>query len=313
MPALVSIIIPCNNAAPWLAQTLESALAQTWPEKEIFLIDDGSTDRSLEIACSFEARGVRVLRQSNRGAAAARNAGLAVARGDYLQFLDADDLLTPDKISSQVQLLGTRAPDELGSCRWGRFVSDPADVKFVDDAVFRDFLPMDYMIAHAGEKRMMHPAAWLVPRAVSERAGPWNETLSLNDDGEYFARVVLASQAIAFSTTGASLYRSQVPGSLSRRSDRPALESLFHSVELTAGHMRRIEDSPRVLQALANCWQYLEYETYLLAPDIGQRAAREVKALGGSTVRPEMGSKQQMLAYLVGWRFSRRIVQFFRR
>jgi glycosyltransferase involved in cell wall biosynthesis len=313
MTPLVSIIIPCHNAAPWLAQTLESALTQTWPEKEIFLIDDGSTDRSLEIARSFEARGVRVLRQSNRGAAAARNAGLAVARGDYLQFLDADDLLTPDKISSQVQLLGTRAPDELGSCRWGRFVSDPADVEFVDGAVFRDFLPMDYMIAHAGEKRMMHPAAWLVPRAVAERAGPWNETLSLNDDGEYFARVVLASRGIAFSTTGASLYRSQVPGSLSQRSDRSALESLARSVELTSEHMRRAEDSPRVVRALANYWQFLEYETDLLAPDLGERAAREVKALGGSTVHPEMGSKQQLLARLVGWKLSRRLVRWFHR
>lgn len=309
---LVSIIIPCYNAAPWLAQTLESALAQTWPEKEIFLVDDGSTDRSLEIARSFEARGVRVLRQSNRGAAAARNAGLAVARGDYLQFLDADDLLTPDKISSQVQRLGTRAPDELGSCRWGRFVSDPRDVEFVDDAVFRDFLPMDYMIVHTGEKRMMHPAAWLVPRAVAERAGPWNETLSLNDDGEYFARVVLASRGIAHSAIGAALYRSQVPGSLSRRSDRSALESLARSVELVAGHMRRAEESPRVVHALANYWQFLEYETDLLAPDIAQRAAREVKALGGSTARPEMGPKQQILAHLVGWRISRRIVRWFR-
>jgi glycosyltransferase involved in cell wall biosynthesis len=69
---LVSIIVPCHNAAPWLAETLESVLDQTWTEKEIVLVDDGSTDDSLTIARSFAPRGVCVLVQSNRGAAAAR-------------------------------------------------------------------------------------------------------------------------------------------------------------------------------------------------------------------------------------------------
>jgi glycosyltransferase involved in cell wall biosynthesis len=313
MTSFVSIIIPCHNAAPWLAQTLESALAQTWPEKEIFLVDDGSTDRSLEIARSFEARGLRILRQSNRGAAAARNAALALARGDYLQFLDADDLLTPDKIDAQVNLLESRAPGHLASCRWGRFVSDPSTARFRDDAVFRDFPPMDYLIVHTGEKRMMHLGAWLVPRAVAASAGPWNEALSQNDDDEYFARVVLASRGIVFSMAGASLCRSRLPSSPTRRSDRLAIESRVRSAELIAGHMRRAEDSPRVVRALANYWQFLEYEIYLGAPDLGRRAAREVKALGGSNVRPEMGSNQRVLARLIGWRLSRRFSQWFRR
>jgi glycosyltransferase involved in cell wall biosynthesis len=310
---LVSCIIPCYNAAPWLAQTLESALAQTWPEKEIIFVDDGSTDGSLAIARPYEARGVRVLRQSNRGAAAARNAGLAAAKGEFFQFLDADDLLTTDKLAAQVRLLESREPGHIANCRWGRFVSDPTTARFVDDVVFRDFQPIDYLVIHAGEKRMMHPAAWLVPRSVAEGAGPWNETLSLNDDGEYFARVVLASRGIVFSATGASLYRSQIPGSLSRRSDRRALESLVRSVELTAGHVRRAEDSPRVIRALANYWQSLEYETYLDAPDLSERAAREVRSLGGSTMRPEMGAKQQLLARLVGWKLSFRIARWLRR
>ena len=96
---LVSILIPCYNSEKWLAETLESALAQTWQNKEIIVVDDGSTDSSLEIAKTFESNKVKVLRQDNRGASAARNLGLTNAQGDFIQYLDADDLLSEDKIS----------------------------------------------------------------------------------------------------------------------------------------------------------------------------------------------------------------------
>lgn len=307
----VSIIIPCHNAAPWLAETLESALAQTWPEKEIILVDDGSTDASREIARGYESRGVRLLTQPNRGAAAARNAGLRQARGDYLQFIDADDLLTPDKLAAQVALLEQHSRDCVASSRWGRFAGTPAVADFVDDAVFRDFIPMDFLLLHTGQNRMMHPAAWLTPRGVAEQAGPWNEALSLNDDGEYFARVVIAARRIVHSPVGATLYRSRMPGSLSRRRSAQALASLARSVELIAGYMRRVEDSPRVRRALADYWQRLEYELYPDAPELRRRAAAEVQALGGSMLRPEMGSRQRVLARLVGWRLATRIQRFF--
>ena len=104
MSPLVSILIPCYNAEPWLAQTLESALAQTWPHREIIVVNDGSTDLSLQIARQYEVRGIRVLDQPNRGASAARNAAFAACQGEWIEFLDADDLLAPDKIERQMRL-----------------------------------------------------------------------------------------------------------------------------------------------------------------------------------------------------------------
>src|SRR5262245_39149392 len=105
MPPLVSILIPCYNAAPWLAAALESVLAQTWRPIETIVVNDGSKDDSLRIAKSFESRGVRVIDTPNRGQSAAFNAALALATGDFYMFFDADDELAAEKVERQMRRL----------------------------------------------------------------------------------------------------------------------------------------------------------------------------------------------------------------
>ena len=102
MKPLVSILIPAYNAERFLAETIRSALHQSWPHKEIIVVDDGSKDNTLALAQSFASTGVKVVAQPNQGAAAARNHLASLAQGDYLQWLDADDLLSADKIARQV-------------------------------------------------------------------------------------------------------------------------------------------------------------------------------------------------------------------
>src|SRR5262245_58858321 len=96
----ISVIIPCYNGSSYIGSTLESALGQTRPPLEVIVIDDGSTDDSAAIAGSFGPC-VRVIRQANQGESTARNVGIAQASGDYLVFLDADDLL--DRSALEVQ------------------------------------------------------------------------------------------------------------------------------------------------------------------------------------------------------------------
>ena len=103
MSVLVSILIPSYNAEEWIEETIQSALSQTWPRKEIIIVDDGSTDNSLRIAKEYESNSVKVISQENSGAAVARNKALEYAQGDYIQWLDADDLLAPDKIEKQLR------------------------------------------------------------------------------------------------------------------------------------------------------------------------------------------------------------------
>ena len=96
---LVSILIPAHNAQQWIQGTdIESALAQTWPKKEVIIVDDGSTDQTVVLAKRFASKAVGVVTQPNQGAAVARNTAFAMCQGDYIQWLDADDLLDPDKV-----------------------------------------------------------------------------------------------------------------------------------------------------------------------------------------------------------------------
>ena len=104
MQPKVSILIPCYNAEQWVGQAIESALAQTYLNKEIIVVDDGSTDRRLEVIQRF-GEAVRWETSSNKGGNAARNRMLELSTGEWLQYLDADDYLQADKVEKQIQHL----------------------------------------------------------------------------------------------------------------------------------------------------------------------------------------------------------------
>ena len=142
----VSVLIACYNAERWLDETLASVLAQTWPHLEVIVVNDGSRDGSRQRLAAYEARGVRVIEQDNAGQGAALNRALAEASGDYIQFLDADDLLAPDKIARQLERLRT-APGAVAIAAWARFTNDPAEARFQPAATWRDLAPADWLVA----------------------------------------------------------------------------------------------------------------------------------------------------------------------
>jgi glycosyltransferase involved in cell wall biosynthesis len=310
--ALVSILIPCYNAGPWISGTIESALAQDWPEKEVIVVDDGSADDSLRMAQSFAPRGVRVISQPNRGAAAARNAAFAESRGEWIQFLDADDLLAPDKISHQMRLAADAGPEAVLTARWARFENSPADASFCPLALCVDAEPVEWVIRKLNGHDMMHPAAWLVPRSLAHHAGPWDERLSLDDDGEYFTRVVLASGAVRHCPPAVSYYRSNMQNSLSRQRSERACRSALLSIRLCAQHLLAVEDSPRTRKACANMFMRLCQTIYPMFPDIVAESETQAHRYGGSTDLPLGGPAFRIAARLLGWKAARRI-QLWRR
>ena len=303
MTSLVSILIPAWNAERWIAATIESALAQTWIAKEIIVVDDGSTDRTLAIARGFGDRGVRVITQANQGAATARNTAVRAAHGSYLQFLDADDLLHPRKIEAQLQgAEDGRRSRVLLTCRWGRFFVRPEQARFAPDSLWQDLSPADWIVTKFIDNRFMFPASWLVSRRLADDAGPWNETLSLDDDGEYMCRLVAASQQVRFMPDAECYYRIGNSGSLSsQRSDR-ALQSGYSSMRLCIERLLRLEDSERTRRACVRLLQDNLAHFYPDKADLVDQCRRLARKLGGDLTPPGERFHFMLFRGIFGWR-----------
>jgi glycosyltransferase involved in cell wall biosynthesis len=283
MPPLVSILIPAYNAERWVAETIQSALAQTWPRKEIIIVDDGSTDGTLSVARQFEARNVKVVTQANQGASAARNKAFSLCQGDYIQWLDADDLLTPDKIARQMEAaLHCPGQRTLFSSAWGSFYYRPARASFVPSKLWASLPPIEWLLLKFKHGVYMPPATWLVSRELTEAAGPWDTRLSFDDDGEYFCRVIAASNGVQFIPEARVFYRKSGTGSMSHiGQSNKKLESLLLSMHLHISHIRALEDSERVKAA---CLEYLQWWSVcfqLECPDMAKQANQLASLLGG--------------------------------
>jgi glycosyltransferase involved in cell wall biosynthesis len=307
-PPLVSVIIPCHNSARWLPATLESALAQTWPRLEIIVVDDGSRDDSAAIAARYAARGVQLVQQPNRGAAAARNQGIALAHGDYFQFLDADDLLAPDKIAQQIERLKDKTTS-VATCAWARFHRNPTEARFMAEPLWTDSAPADWLVRSWETHTMMATAAWLLPRTIAESIGPWNTGLGRNpiDDMEYFSRALLSVEQVIFCPDARVYYRSGLRNSLSQQRSDEAWNAIFESFHRTIDRLFALENSSRTHHAGAVALQRLVYEAYPRVPILRSTAETRIRMLGGCEIKPAAGPWRRRLQAFIGWKATKRL------
>ena len=302
---LVSIIIPMYNSVKYIATSIESALNQTWPNKEIIVVDDGSTDNSLEIARAFETKGtVKVIAQQNSGSAAARNKGGKCSNGDYIQYLDADDLLAPDKIELQLNLLNEVSEGLVSSCSWGMFDEQPADAVFLKQQVWKDMLPVEWLTTAWSGGGMMQTACWLTPRSLIEEAGPWNESFKQNpnDDGEFFCRVLLKSKGVRYCEEAKVFYRTHPGERVSTKNSRQAVQSLLSTCLSYEQHIKHHEVSPRVIHALVENYASFMYRYYNTYPDLAAIAEQQIRLLGVKKIPSTGGRYFKKGAALIGFK-----------
>jgi glycosyltransferase involved in cell wall biosynthesis len=302
MQPLVSILIPAYNAQEWIADTLKSAIAQSWPRTEVIVVNDGSTDRTLAVAQRFISRGVTLVSQRNQGAAAARNLALSLSRGDYIQWLDADDLLERDKIARQMAVAErSRGARILLSSEWARFLYRTSRAQFLPTSLWCDLTPAEWLRRKLALNLHMQTATWLVSRALTDAAGLWDTRLTIDDDGEYFCRVLLHCDRVKFVRGSRVFYRAVGPTGVSyiRRSSRK-LDDQFRSMRLHIAYLRGLDDSG---DTRAACVRYLQnnyVEFYPERPDLLEQAECLAVELGGHLATPRLSWKYAWIQALSG-------------
>jgi glycosyltransferase involved in cell wall biosynthesis len=307
MAQLVSILIPAYNAEKWIKDTIDSALSQTWPKKEIIVVDDGSSDNTLKVAKTLESQTVKVLTQPNMGACVARNKAFSLAQGDYIQWLDADDLMHPEKIAKQLGSGGDGQSSRLLlTCTWGKFFYRYWKARFTPDSLWQDLNPVDWIMRKFMDNVWMNPGVWLVSRRLVQLAGLWDDRLSASgdDDGEYICRVVAASEGVKFVPEAKCYYRIGNIGSLDWRmgESQERLESFFLSLSLSIDHLRSLEDSERTKHA---CLKYLQTWLPFFYPehnDIHTELNNLAHELGGELMPPTVNWKYYLIKRAFGWK-----------
>lgn len=275
----VSIIIPLYNAAAYIRDTLNSCLSQNYKNIEVVVVENGSIDNSFHIVQSIRDDRLQVFQITTNSAAAARNYGFKKSTGDYIMFLDADDMLSSNKVELQINALAQKPAGYVASCAWAKFTTNIEEAQIKEQPVWKVQKPVDWCVSSWTGGGMMIPGCWLIPRQVIKKAGLWDERLTLHDDGEFMCRVLLASNGNIFAHNTVVYYR-QLEGSLSRQNH--SLEAAKSALEVCKSYNKAIlavKDSLIIRQALAYNYRNFIYQFYPHFKHLVKEAQTQLAAL----------------------------------
>lgn len=270
MQKLVSVIIPCYNAQRWISEAIDSCLKQTYPHIEVIVIDDCSTDNSMEIIKSYGDKIIWERLPENKGGSYARNRGFALSKGEYIQFLDADDLILPAKIERQVNFLEETGADAVyGDWRYQGHQSN--GVIFLDQ-IEKPGTQTD-ILQSLIENWWTAVASLFYTRTTVEKSGGWDESLSAAQDRDFFISVVMSGATIVYQPGCYSIYRRYGNVTVSTASKPRWVENhckVLQKVEkrLSQKYQQEIPVNYRRALAqgyfeLARDYMYIDYSQYL--------------------------------------------------
>lgn len=304
---LVSIIIPCYNAEQWLTQAVACCVNQTYRPLEIIIIDDGSTDGSLQAIQQLAQQYPDLIRYetgANRGGCAARNRGTALAQGEFLLFFDADDLLEPETIAGEIETLAGRT-DLIAACPWWSIEWDGSAWQRFDH---RYAQVTDPLIAELKYGDYLPAPALLWHRSIISALGGWDETLWANQDGDLRLRARLSGYAFVYSARGGFIYRRHSTGTVSGGANARALESRIRVLEKVEAALttKRIEQYKLYL---SQAFHALACSIIVYNEALGECALNHAERLGG--VRSVHGTLQhRILCYTIGLKRKERLARW---
>lgn len=265
---LVSILIPVYNSETYISDTIESCINQLYKNIEVIVVDDGSTDDTLQICKSFSERNknIHVYSQKNSGAPRARNFAFSKAKGVYIQYLDGDDILSKEKIKHQVELLKGEPYDTISFTNFMRFSNKPKSVINNISPRVDDYHNRIKFYNELLTNGWLQTSCWLTHRDMISKVGDWDESLTRNQDGNFFGRVIFHSKKGFFSKKGGVYYRIENPNSITSKPKNVLyyesyLKSYYYCADQIIIH-GKVEDKYRIARVMNSlCERLIEYNS----------------------------------------------------
>lgn len=304
----ISVVIPCYNAASWISETLRSALAQDIPNLEVIVIDDGSTDGSGDIVAR-DFPSVRLVRTINGGPSRARNLGTALAKGEFIQYLDADDLLAPGKLKIQLAALEASGA-EVAYGDW-QYLELQLDNGFVPTRMICKTLSGDPEIALFTDF-WCPPAAYLFRSTIIARMSGWNERLPIIQDARFALDCALHGARFAYVSGVMAYYRVHGSDSVSRRNvDAFRRDCLLNALEVEAWWQEWGKIGPAHRAALLGVYAMVARGAYASDQETFEIAYQSLKRLKPDYV-PSHPKLLALLSRLVGYRYAEQCALYYR-
>ena len=225
---LVSILMPLHNKEPYISEAIKSVLNQTYPNIELIIIDDGSTDESFDIAKQFESDRVSLYKQNNRGVSAARNTAFEYSKGDFIQYLDADDILDIRKIEEQVNILRGYPNSTLATAKRFYFKKELDEIWQPKELLIleKNYDDMSaFLLDEVANSILLH--AWLIPRSLIEKADKWDESMTIFEDRDFYLRLVPLASKIIYCPNAICYYRLLTKEHHAKRHKRTDLNTIL--------------------------------------------------------------------------------------
>jgi len=317
---LVSVIIPCHNAARWIAETIESCLVQTYRPLEIIVIDDGSTDKSADLAEAIlqsSKVSFQVHRIVNSGPSKARNIGFKHASGEWIQFLDADDLIKPEKLEHQIRMATALSEDHaVVYTEWQRIAYHPQQ---------KVWLPIGEMITPQlhepvidllRSENFIHTGSQIFRRSWLEKVGGFDESMWLIEDVNLLLRIAMAGGKFAFAIDGRPLFMyRQHPSSLSRRDPIAFARSCLKNASLVEEWLRtRSPITTYQRDVLTEAYGFIARTSFDMDAQIFDEAHTALSQLWKpKTYVPSNPRHLSVASQLLGYREAEHIASYYRR
>ena len=305
---LVSVIIPAFNAEKYIVDCIDAVLMQTHANLEVIIVNDGSTDRTSYLINQYKDERLIIVNQENKGCSSAKNTGLHRANGAFIQYLDADDILSINKIEQQVKSL-QNLDNSIAVCKT-LIIQDNINqvIGEVDTELIKsegsgiEFLLR--LLGGSGVSGMVQPNAYLITRNIANKIGGWNEKISPSpdEDGEYFARALCCADKVIF-TDGINYYRKSLnSSSLSNHYSFERAVNLLKTVDLKFQHIFKFEKSKRTKKLYQLNISQVAYQFGVQYPKLIDYSLQKIQDNQMNTLRIQNPWLFKFLSYFIGFK-----------